>query len=145
MTIADLFLRFGINVSTWLVAFVYLLFLLLIPKASCGSEVATDPWTATTVLGLVLLPLLALMSAARSHMHPFRWLSVLPVMMAVAGLLVVLPYLDATTLGGAELCSVRTGSPSGAASSGARGWAPFQLLLIALIAWRATQAWRAPE
>ena len=141
MTLADFFLRVGINAAAWLVAFVHLLFVLVIPRATCGSALATDPWTATTITGVVLAPLLLLMGVARSHRRHFRWLTVLPVMMAAWAVLVVLPYLLATTVDGALLCSVRMGEPSAGARVLARAWAPFQLLLIATVVWRTAQAW----
>ena len=139
---AEVFLRVGVTLVSWIMCYAHTLMLAVLPRTDC-SESNAGLWEPT----FYLAPLTALAVWALGYGHNLRevarWLTVPLILFAVLALLGTFPYLSHTTVNAHPACSLLNPAFTGTVVPGwQRAWAPVQLLVLLGIGWRVIQYWR---
>ena len=123
----------------WLMVFTHLLWLATIRVVSCDTD-ADTMWRMLLALAPLAMAFSFLLQLTRKigAVHSMlRWGLVPTIGLSVLAFVAVWPFFINTTLGGEPICAV----PDVAWHV---WWAPLQLTAIALLLWKAVQAFRPP-
>lgn len=139
---AEVFLRVGVTLVSWIMCYAHTLMLAVLPQTDC-SETNAGLWEPT----FYLAPLTVLAVWALGFGHNLRdvarWLTIPLILFTVLAFLGTLPYLTHTTLNAEPACSLL--NPDFTESfvpAWQRAWAPLQVLVLLGIGWRVFQYWR---
>ena len=114
MRFAEIIFRVGSTVVGWIMAYVYLLVLAVIPLSGCTRQ-PQDLWLGSLILAGAMALCLFLIPLGRRVSDSSRWLSIPAIILLPFAMLAVLPWLGPVTIGGAPLCGARL---DGAAAPG---------------------------
>lgn len=148
MSFAEVILRVGVTLVSWMMIYMHLVMMLILRVAQCpGGD--TSPWKVTLITGVLAAgsSFAALYGhGARGMGEVFRYFA-LPLLVLVPwAAWLTLPYLTGATFGTLGMCDVRLGEVSGSAVAGwQRGWAPLQLVVFAALAANGVRAWRQQD
>ena len=142
MSFAEIILRVGITFVSWLVIYMHIIVVLVVPYGQCPDASA---WRVSMVSGLFALGAAFAIRyghSIRGMRSAFRYFA-LPLLPLVPwSAWIVLPYLIGSTFGGSSVCNILLGEDSGlSAVSWQRAWAPVQLAVLAAISFHAWRTW----
>lgn len=140
MNAAELFLRLGCTMVGWLMVFTHLLWLGTTRVVSCGTE-GDALWRmllALAPLAIAFSFTLQLTRKLPAVHNMLRWGIAPTIVLALLALLAVWPFLLNATLAGQPICELPD-------TKWHPWWAPVQLLAIALLVYKAIEAFRTPR
>lgn len=141
MRFAEVVLRAGAGIVGFMVGFAQCLLLMLVPGISCEIP-GNDPFFASFVLGIPLAVLLAVMGWGRTMRSSLRWVALPFGALVPLAALAIFPYLGADGASAIHACSINA-APSQTAPLALwqRVWAPFQLILLAVLGLQCIRYW----
>lgn len=139
---AEVFLRVGVTLVSWIMCYAHTLMLAVLPRTDC-SEANAGLWEPTFYLAPLTLLAVWALGFGQSLRDVARWLTVPLMLFTVLAVLGTLPYLTHTTVNALPACALLNPEYAGTVVPGwQRGWAPLQIAVLLGITWRMMQYWR---